>query len=166
MPEHLRKYHVLLAHTDNLGMDPGQQFADTDQKKRENQNLLEAFYEHCLRVGYEKDIPVMLPGITASAVPNGGTRYNVTAMMDYGWLDLMYRMYPNMEGTFNSENHWSGCQNAVGTGSAEQLNIAGRHNGYFAWTERSDFLEHNGVRNNANWKSAVEKKRGSALSDV
>ena len=162
VPEHLRKYHVLLAHTDNLGMDPGQQFADTDQKKRENQNLLESFYEHCLRVGYEKDIPVMLLGITASAVPNGGTRYNVTAMMDYGWLDLMYRMYPNMEGTFNSENHWSGCQNAVGTGSAEQLNIAGRHNGYFAWTERSDFLEHNGVRNNANWKSAVEKN-GEAL---
>ena len=63
----------------------------------------------------------MLMGITASAVPNGGTRYNLTAVMDYGWLDLMYRMYPNMEGTLNTENHWSGHQEAVATGSTEHL---------------------------------------------
>ena len=162
VPEDMRPYHVLLAHTDNLGMTPAQQFPDTDEEKRKNQELLQSFYEHCLRIGYEQDIPVMLLGITASAVPNGGTRYNVTAMMDYGWLDLMYRMYPNLEGTFNSENHWSHCEQAVGTGSAEQLNIAGRHNGYFAWTERSDFLENDGVKKNEKWKKAVEE-HGDAL---
>lgn len=162
VPEDMRPYHVLLAHTDNLGMTPAQQFPDTDKEKRKNQELLQSFYEHCLRIGYEQDIPVMLLGITASAVPNGGTRYNVTAMMDYGWLDLMYRMYPNLEGTFNSENHWSHCEQAVGTGSAEQLNIAGRHNGYFAWTERSDFLENDGVKKNEKWKKAVEE-HGDAL---
>ena len=32
------------------------------------------------------------------------TQYNITADMDYGWLDLMYRMYPNMQGVFNTEN--------------------------------------------------------------
>ena len=41
----------------------------------------------------------MLLGLTAAATPeNGGTQYNITADMDYGWLDLMYRMYPNMQG--------------------------------------------------------------------
>ena len=162
VPENLRPYHVLLAHTDNLGMSPGKEFQDNNDHKRNNQYVLQSFYEHCLRSGYENDIPVMLMGITASAVPNGGTRYNLTAVMDYGWLDLMYRMYPNMEGTLNTENHWSGHQEAVATGSAEQLNIAARHNGYFAWTERSDFLEDNGVKNNEKWKEAV-KKHGDSL---
>ena len=47
----------------------------------------------------------MLLGLTAAATPeNGGTQYNITADMDYGWLDLMYRMYPNMQGVFNTEN--------------------------------------------------------------
>lgn len=162
VPENLRPYHVLLAHTDNLGMSPGTEFQDNNDHKRNNQYVLQSFYEHCLRIGYENEIPVMLMGITASAVPNGGTRYNLTAVMDYGWLDLMYRMYPNMEGTLNTENHWSGHQEAVATGSAEQLNIAARHNGYFAWTERSDFLEDNGVKNNEKWKEAV-KKHGDSL---
>ena len=53
----------------------------------------------------------MLLGLTAAATPEqGGTQYNITADMDYGWLDLMYRMYPNMQGVFNTENFWAGIR--------------------------------------------------------
>ena len=171
-PAHLQKYHVLLAHTDNLGMVGGQQFNNNHATKIDRQRLLQEFYEHCLQIGYENDIPVMLMGITASAQPvvyndddtvkYGGTNYNITAMMDYGWLDLMYRMYPNMEGTFNTENHWSGNFGGVAEGSGKQLNIAARHNGYFAWTERSDTLDNAAVTGNTVWTNAV-KENGDHL---
>lgn len=162
--ENLKKNTVLLLHTDNILIDAKRGSAPKGTAS-ERQQAMQEFYEKGLRMAYENgEIPTMIMGITASAVPGGnggpanvdgkdGRGYNVVYHMDYGWLDLMYRIYPNMEGTFNTENHWSGAANAVGTGSGKQLEIAARHNGNFVWTERADVL--NEIRNNSTWTTAL-----------
>lgn len=162
--ENLKKNTVLLLHTDNILIDAKRGSAPKGSAS-ERQQAMQEFYEKGLRMAYENGkIPTMVMGITASAVPGGnggpgnvdgkdGRGYNVVYHMDYGWLDLMYRIYPNMEGTFNTENHWSGAANAVGTGSGKQLEIAARHNGNFVWTERADVL--NEIRNNSTWSTAL-----------
>ena len=55
--------------------------------------------------------------------------------MDYGWLDLMYRMYPNMQGVFNTENFWAGIHPPC-EGSAKMLEIADRFGGFFVWSDQ------------------------------
>ena len=150
IPDDLKKNNVLLLHTNNL-----RQFAPDHI----GQAYLQAFHEHGLQIAYEEGAPVMLLGLTAAATPEqGGTQYNITADMDYGWLDLMYRMYPNMQGVFNTENFWvSGGIQGTAEGSAKMLEIAARFGGFFVWSDQDHGDTVKNIISNQNMKNALEK---------
>ena len=76
--------------------------------------------------------------------------------MDYGWLDLMYRMYPNMQGVFNTENFWAGIHPPC-EGSAKMLEIADRFGGFFVWSDQDHGSTVTNIVSNANMKKALEK---------
>ena len=78
---------------------------------------------------------------------------NITADMDYGWLDLIYRMYPNMQGVFNTENFWAGIQPPC-EGSAKMLEIADRFGGFFVWSDQDHGSTVTNIVSNANMKKA------------
>ena len=138
----------MLLHTNNL-----RQFAPDHI----GQAYLQAFHEHGLQIAYEQGAPIMLLGLTAAATPEqGGTQYNITADMDYGWLDLMYRMYPNMQGVFNTENFWAGIRPPC-EGSAKMLEIADRFGGFFVWSDQDHGSTVTNIVSNANMKKALEK---------
>lgn len=152
IPDDLKKNNVLLLHTNNL-----RQFAPDHI----GQAYLQAFHEHGLQIAYEQGAPIMLLGLTAAATPeNGGTQYNITADMDYGWLDLMYRMYPNMQGVFNTENFWVGggipptCE-----GSAKMLEIADRFGGFFVWADQDHGSTVTNIISNENMKKALKEHK-------
>ena len=147
IPEDLKGYTTLLLHTNNL-----RQFSP----EHIGQAYVQAFHEHGLQIAYENDTPAILLGISASAVPGGAHWYPIR-YMDLGWLDLMYRMYPNMQGTLNTENYWSGYADAVARNSAAQLEIAHRFGGYFIWADQDHggYVERSFT--NAAWKEALEK---------
>lgn len=148
IPDDLKENNVLLLHTNNL-----RQFAPDHI----GQAYLQAFHEHGLQIAYEQGAPIMLLGLTAAATPeNGGTQYNITADMDYGWLDLMYRMYPNMQGVFNTENFWAGIHPPC-EGSAKMLEIADRFGGFFVWSDQDHGSTVTNIVSNANMKKALEK---------
>ncbi|MBR6770189.1 MAG: chitobiase/beta-hexosaminidase C-terminal domain-containing protein [Lachnospiraceae bacterium] len=146
-PEDLREYSTLLLHTNNL-----RQFSP----EHIGQANVQAFYEHGLQITYENNTPAFLLGISASAVPGGAHWYPIR-YMDLGWLDLMYRMYPNMQGTLNTENYWSGAAGAVARNSAAQLEIAHRFGGYFIWADQDHGGYVEGAFTNATWKEALSK---------
>lgn len=152
IPDDLKKNNVLLLHTNNL-----RQFAPDHI----GQAYLQAFHEHGLQIAYEQGAPIMLLGLTAAATPEqGGTQYNITADMDYGWLDLMYRMYPNMQGVFNTENFWVGggipptCE-----GSAKMLEIADRFGGFFVWADQDHGSTVTNIISNENMKKALKEHK-------
>ena len=141
-----------MLHTNNL-----RQFAPDHI----GQAYLQAFHEHGLQIAYEQGAPIMLLGLTAAATPEqGGTQYNITADMDYGWLDLMYRMYPNMQGVFNTENFWVGggipptCE-----GSAKMLEIADRFGGFFVWADQDHGSTVTNIISNENMKKALKEHK-------
>lgn len=125
IPEDLKPYNVLMLHTNNMRQFSPDHIA---------QAYLQEFYERGLQDGYEVDASIMLMCIGASAVPNGADWY-ITGCIDYGWLDLMYRKYPNMQGIFCSENGWSGYKAQVATAASNMLTIADRFGGFFVWSE-------------------------------
>lgn len=147
IPASLKDNTTMLLHTNNL-----RQFSP----EHIGQANIQAFFEHGLQACYENNTSAMLLGISASATPGGAHWYPIRDM-DYGWLDLMYRMYPNMQGTLNTENYWSGAAGAVATNSAKQLELAHRYGGYFIWADQ----DHGGyvetAFNNATWKEALKK---------
>ena len=147
IPEDLKKYTTMLLHTNNLRQFSPQHIGQAN---------IQAFFEHGLQVCYENDTSAMLVGISASATP-GGAHWYPLRDMDYGWLDLMYRMYPNMEGTLNTENYWSGAAGAVAVNSARQLEMAHKYGGYFVWADQ----DHGGyverAFSNDTWKTALSR---------
>ena len=137
----------MLLHTNNLRQFSPQHIGQAN---------IQAFFEHGLQICYENNTSAMLVGISASATP-GGAHWYPLRDMDYGWLDLMYRMYPNMEGTLNTENYWSGAPEAVAVNSARQLEMAHKYGGYFVWADQ----DHGGYIERAfandTWKTALEQ---------
>lgn len=147
IPEDLKKYTTMLLHTNNLRQFSPQHIGQAN---------IQAFFEHGLQICYENNTSAMLVGISASATP-GGAHWYPLRDMDYGWLDLMYRMYPNMEGTLNTENYWSGAPEAVAVNSARQLEMAHKYGGYFVWADQ----DHGGYIERAfandTWKTALDQ---------
>lgn len=173
IPKTQKNNSVILVHTDNLGMAPGTQINASDNSIMISQEMYQEFYERSFAEGYKNDIPMMMVAITASAVPLGtkdadgtlyhktngrATSYNLCFAADLGWTDLMYRMYPNFEGTFNPENHWSHNERAVAAASGMALEMAGLHNGYFIWSESAEAMESgNNVKGCQRWTDAIQK---------
>lgn len=172
IPENQRKNSVLLIHTDNLGMNPGSQWSKTDYNIWIRQEMYQEFYERSFAEGYRHGIPMMMISITAGAVPldtkengitYGGLTFNLSSAADYGWVDLMYRMYPNFEGGFNPENHWiksygSNLFRAVAVASGLCLESAALHNGYFIWCESAETMESGTqVKGCQTWINAIKK---------
>ncbi len=125
IPDDLKPYNVMMLHTNNMRQFSPDHIA---------QAYLQEYYERGLQDGYECGASIMLMCIGASSV-HGGADWYITGCIDYGWLDLMYRMYPNMQGIFNSENGWSGHKNKVAAAASEMLEIADRFGGFFVWSE-------------------------------
>lgn len=147
IPKDLQENFTMLLHTNNL-----RQFSP----EHISQANMQAYFEHGLQICYENNTGALLLGISASATP-GGAHWYVQRDLDYGWLDLMYRMYPNLEGTLNTENYWSGSPDAVAQNSAKQLELAKKYGGYFVWADQ----DHGGYVENAfinpKWKEALTK---------
>ncbi len=147
IPDDLQDSYTMLLHTNNL-----RQFSP----EHISQANMQAYFEHGLQLCYENNTDALLLGISASATP-GGAHWYVQRDFDYGWLDLMYRMYPNLEGTLNTENYWSGAADAVATNSAKQLEMARKYGGYFVWADQ----DHGGyvetAFTNPTWKDALMK---------
>lgn len=62
-----------------------------------------------------------------------------------------------MEGTFCTENFWSGSHEAVAKGAATTLEIAHRHGGYQVYSEADHNNIYDNIMGNADFKAAVEK---------
>lgn len=150
IPEDLKENTVLMLHTNNLRQFSPQHIGQAN---------VQGFYEHGLQVCYENDTDAMLMTIGASAVEGGAHWYPIRDL-DVGWVDLMYRMYPNLHGTINSENYWSNHFPAVSRASAKQLVMADRFGGYFIWADAdSKNLLASVFSNNNNykdWTSAIK----------
>ncbi len=119
------------------------------------QAYLHGYYETCLKEAYEAGAPVMLMLVNASSVP-GGTNWCITRDADYHWADLMFRMYPNLEGVFSTENFWSGSIDKVAESVGKYLEIAGRYGGYVVYSEEGTGV-FNQLANNGSLRKAVEK---------
>lgn len=159
--EKVQPYSVLMMHLNNLG---GQ-----GMDHHAGQARVQDFYQNCLQQAYEADVSTALMLINASAVPNadgtaqGGANWNITRDVDYEWIDLMYRMYPNMEGIFNTENFWSGAFDQVAKATAKMLEIAHNHGGFFLWSEADHGGIFNGVFGNTEFKNAVKGEYGESM---
>lgn len=147
IPDDLKENTVMLLHMNNL-----RQFAP----EHIGQASIQGFFEAGLQQCWEKGTSAMIVGISASSTP-GGAQWYPLMYMDYGWLDLMYRMYPIMEGTLNTENYWSGSGPAVAKNSAKQLEMAYKYGGYFIWADQdhSNYVANAFV--NSQWKDALSK---------
>lgn len=154
IPDDLKPYNVLMMHSNNLG--------GANTPHHVGQALLQEYSEACLQEGYEADASLMLMVANASAVP-GGSSWCITRSLDFHWVDLMYRMYPSMEGVFSTENFWSGSHGAVANALAELLNISNLHGGYVVYSEADHNNIYDNVMSNANLRRAVANGGGDSL---
>ncbi len=119
------------------------------------QAYIHGYYEECLNEAYQADAQTMLMLVNASSYP-GGTTWCITRDVDYHWVDLMFRMYPNLEGIFSTENFWSGQIDGVAESVASYLEIANRYGGYLVYSEEGTGI-FNQLASNAKLRNAVEK---------
>lgn len=153
----LKDYTVLSMHLNNLY---------PYSNHNVGQSGLQDYYENCLQQAYEvgeKGIPTALMLINASDVPNvsetapgSAVDYNPTKDVDMQWVDLMFRMYPNMQGVFSTESFWSGAHGEVAEATAKMLRIADSHGGFLLWSEANHNNIINNVSGNANYRKAIE----------
>lgn len=153
--EELKPYTVLSMHLNNLY---------PYSNHNVGQSGLQDYYENCLQQAYEVEggIPTALMLINASNVPNQSetapgyaTHYNPTKDVDMQWVDLMFRMYPNMQGVFSTESFWSGAHEQVAEATAKMLRIADSHGGFLLWSEANHNNIINNVSGNAKYKEAI-----------
>lgn len=147
IPDDLKDNNVLMMHSNNL-----RSFAPDHV----GQATVEDYYGACLREGYEAGASVMLMLINASAVP-GGAHWCITRDVDEHWVDLMFRMYPNMEGVFSTENFWSGYLGTVAASLARMLEIADLHGGYVVYSEGGHNTTYDQLMGTNALKEAVKK---------
>lgn len=152
----LKDYTVLSMHLNNLY---------PYSNHNVGQSGLQDYYENCLQQAYEvgEGIPTALMLINASDVPNvsetapgSAVDYNPTKDVDMQWVDLMFRMYPNMQGVFSTESFWSGAHGEVAEATAKMLRIADSHGGFLLWSEANHNNIINNVSSNANYRKAIE----------
>lgn len=144
--EDLRDNTVLMMHSNNLRSFSPDYIG---------QAYIHNYYERCLQEAYEAGAPTMLMLVNASSYP-GGTRWCITRDVDYHWVDLMFRMYPNLEGVFSTENFWSGRIDGVAESVATYLEMADRYGGYVVYSEEGTGI-FNTLANNSKLRKAVEE---------
>lgn len=154
IPDDLKDNSVLMMHSNNL-----RSYAKQVNGKASHigQAYIQAYYEACLKEAYQCDASTMLMLINASSTPEGGTSYCITRDVDYHWVDLMFRMYPNMEGVFNTENFWSYSFGNVAKTTAKMLEIADRFGGYVVWSEADHNNIHDSAIQQADFKQAIQE---------
>lgn len=149
--EDLKDNTVLMMHSNNLRSFSPHYIG---------QAYIHGYYEECLQEAYEAGAPTMLMLVNASSYP-GGTKWCITRDVDYHWADLMFRMYPNLEGVFSTENFWSGSIPKVAESIAEYLTMADRYGGYLVYSEEGTGI-FNTLASNQKLRNAV-KEHGDSL---
>ena len=124
------------------------------------QAYIHGYYKACLEEAYEAGASTMLMLVNASSYP-GGTHWCITRDTDYHWVDLMFRMYPNLESVFSTENFWSGNIGGVANSIAKFLEIVNRYGGYIVYSEEGTGV-FNTLANQPALREAV-KKYGDSL---
>ena len=119
------------------------------------QAYIHGYYEACLEEAFQAGANTMLQLINASSYP-GGTTWCITRDVDYHWVDLMFRMYPNLESVFSTENFWSGQIDGVANSVAKYLEIVNRYGGYVVYSEEGTGI-FNTLANQPALREAVEK---------
>ena len=119
------------------------------------QAYIHGYYKACLEEAYQAGASTMLMLINASSFP-GGTHWCITRDTDYHWVDLMFRMYPNFQSVFSTENFWSGNIGGVARSVAQFLEMVNRYGGYLVYSEEGTGV-FNTLANQAELRTAIEK---------
>lgn len=119
------------------------------------QAYIHGYYKACLEEAYQAGASTMLMLINASSFP-GGTHWCITRDTDYHWVDLMFRMYPNLESVFSTENFWSGSIGGVARSVAQYLEMVNRYGGYVVYSEEGTGV-FNTLANETSLREAIEK---------